>query len=99
MAVAAKEYRQGKERLLAACDEELLGRTLRDNGVKFEVSPAFYDGDRITDEEFRAMLAHCTVANLVGERVVRLAIEAGLVDEENTMRIEGVPHAQYALMF
>ncbi|HDI10382.1 MAG TPA: DUF424 family protein, partial [Euryarchaeota archaeon] len=34
------------------------------------------------------------IANLVGERIVRAAIEAGYVREENVLIIGGVPHAQ-----
>ncbi|HLE47154.1 MAG TPA: DUF424 family protein [Candidatus Thermoplasmatota archaeon] len=92
-----KNYRQGREKLLAACDEEVLGRQLSEGKLRLHVSPDFYDGFPATEEEFEAQMRSCTIANLVGERVVDLAIKWGFVAKENVIRIEGVPHAQWAL--
>jgi hypothetical protein len=85
--------------LVAACDEELLGKTLSEGEVELHVDPGFYEGSRVDEEALSAHLAGCTVANLVGERVVGLAIEMGMVDPENVLRIDGIPHAQWALLF
>jgi hypothetical protein len=41
-----------------------------------------------------AALARCSVANLVGERCVSLAVDAGLVDEERVLDLDGALHAQ-----
>ena len=40
----------------------------------------------------------CTVANLVGEKVIEVAIQGGYIDRGNVLMIEGVPHAQLAKM-
>ena len=95
---AAKEYRQGKEVLFAACDEECLGETYQEGELKLQVDPGFYDGDRIERPTFAAMLQRATVANFVGERTVALAVELGFVNQSNVIRIDGVPHAQWAVM-
>ena len=92
-----KNYRQGREKVLAACDEDVLGRQLSEGKLRLHVSPDFYDGFPADEEEFEAHLRTCTIANLVGERVVDLAIRLGFVAKENVIRIEGVPHAQWAL--
>ena len=39
-----------------------------------------------------------TVGNLVGKIAVKCAIEAGLVDEENVIMLDGIPHAQFAII-
>lgn len=93
-----KKYRQGREHLLAACDTDLLGRKLSEGKLRLDVSQDFYDGFEATEEELEAHLRTCTIANLVGERVVTLAIRLGFVAQENVIRIEGVPHAQWALV-
>jgi uncharacterized protein len=95
---AAKEYRQGKEVLFAACDEECLGETYEEGKLKLQVDPGFYDGDRIERATFIAMLQRATVANFVGERAVALAVEMGFIEQGNVIRIDGVPHAQWAVM-
>ena len=43
-------------------------------------------------------LQRATIANLVGERCVRCGVKMGLIMEENILIIDGVPHAQFALM-
>lgn len=55
---------------------------------------SFYDGFLATEEVLITNLEIATTANLVGERTIRAAMEAGFVNEEGVIRIGGVPHAQ-----
>ena len=96
---AAKEYRQGKDLLLAVCDEECLGQDYQEGKLRLRVEPGFYDGRRIGEDEFEVAMQRATIANLVGKRTVAAAIRMGLVAEENVLSIAGVPHAQWALLF
>lgn len=96
---AAKEYHQGKEVLFAACDEECLGEKYAEGRLRLEVDPDFYDGGRIERGEFEAAMRRATVANFVGEKAVELAVELGFIDRANVIRIQGIPHAQWALLF
>lgn len=95
---AMRHYKQGRERLLAVCDEELLGRTFKQGRLTLHVSPDFYDGLRIDEEALSLHLSDCTIMNLVGQRTVDLAIRMGYVDPGRVLEIEGVPHAQWALL-
>jgi hypothetical protein len=95
---AVKSYQQGVQRLVAACDAELLGTQHREGKFRLDVAPGFYDGLRVDQETLTAYLRGCTVANLVGARTVELAIGMGLVDPENVLRVDGVPHAQVLVM-
>ncbi len=94
-----KVYRVQGEVLLAACDEELLGRTLREGELKLEVGERFYGGELVEVDALGILLEEATIANLVGEKCVGKAIELGYVDSERVLWIEGVPHAQMAKMF
>ncbi len=96
--IRVKKYRSGREQLLAGCDTDLLGRKLSEGKLRLEVSKDFYDGFEATEAELEVHLRTCTIANLVGERTVSLAIKLGYVAKENVIRIEGVPHAQWALV-
>ena len=93
-----KIYHAGNDVLLAACDADLLGKTLHFGDVEFIVSKEFY-ADVLGDEEMlKRHIKIATVGNLVGKLAVKCAIEMGVVDKENVIMIEGVPHAQFAII-
>jgi hypothetical protein len=96
--ICIKVYNQGRERLVAACDREIVGKTFRSDGLVLEVSESFYHGDEVDEEALVNWLRLATVANLSGEKVVGIAVRNGFVDEGCVIRIGGVPHAQMTRM-
>ncbi len=93
-----KVYTVSNEILVAACDAELVGKTLKEGEIEFHVSKEFYV-DVLGDEELlKKHLMKATIANLVGKRAVKCGIDVGIIDEENILFIEGIPHAQFALL-
>ncbi len=82
---------------MAACDERLLGTTLREGELRLHVS-AFYDGDRMTADAFVDRLREATIGNFVGKETVDAAIRAGFVGEDGVLWIGGEPHAQMVVM-
>lgn len=96
--ISSRIHVHGNERILAACDEEILGMTFRDDGAKITVSEIFYGGERIPEEVFVERTRSVTIMNLVGNRVVDVAIEAGIVSRDNVIEIGGVKHAQAVIM-
>lgn len=95
---AVKAYQQGVQRLVAACDAELLGTTHREGKYKLDVTPGFYDGLRVEEADLGAYLRSATVANLVGPKTVAAAVSLGLVDPAIVLKVAGVPHAQFLVM-
>ena len=89
-----KVHRRGGDVLIAACDDGLIGRTLREGELRLEVSEEFYGGDRGAEDLLVNRLSAATVANLVGEEVCRIAAEHDFIDRDCVVVIEGVPHAQ-----
>jgi len=98
MKIYVKIYRVQGEILLAACDENLLGKTFREGELKLEVKERFYKGELRDIEDLERLLDEATIANLVGEKCVSKAIELGYVSEDRVLYIQGVPHAQMAKM-
>jgi len=80
--------------VLAICDAELLGKTLSEGKIVFEVREEFYKGIRTTVEEAIYLIAQSTIVNMIGKRIVKKAMEKGLVHPEAVLNISGVPHAQ-----
>ncbi len=83
--------------IIAVCDPDCLGETYEDGDVSLDVSESFYDGEtaeRLAPENAIAQLGGATTANLVGRRSVDAAVEAGVVDPDTVIEIDGTPHAQ-----
>ncbi|MEM3824088.1 MAG: DUF424 family protein [Candidatus Bathyarchaeia archaeon] len=84
----------GNNVLLAICDAEILGKTLREGKIVFTVKEEFYKGAKVSAEEAVEMIANCTIVNMVGKNIVQKAIEKGYVHPEAVLNIDGIPHAQ-----
>ena len=96
--IAMRIYKIRGEILLAACDRELLGKIFEEGELQIEVKPEFYFESYVSERTFLNSMKIATIANLVGERVVKLAIREGYVHGDNVLRIAGVPHAQMVLI-
>jgi hypothetical protein len=84
----------GRNVLLAICDAEVLGKTLKDGKMNFHVKEDFYKGVRVNVDEAISMIENSTIVNMIGKNVVRRAIERGYVHPGAVLDIKGVPHAQ-----
>ncbi len=90
--VIARMHESMGEKVLAACDDELLNMELKKGGVSVKISSSFYGENPVTDEEFVKMLNECTTANLFGEETISIAKK--VYDIGNIIQISGVPHTQ-----
>ncbi len=94
----AKVHRYQDEVLLAACDKEVYGKTFENEVMHLEVDPTFYGEELVDYNDITSLLNNATISNLVGAKIVKHATDIGLVDPENIIEIDGVPHAQIARM-
>ncbi len=94
----AKLHESESEIVLAACDEELLGKRLKNDKLEFHVSERFYGSKEVTKKELGEMLDKCTIANLVGQKVINVAKEKRVIEDKHVMRIGSIPHAQMIRM-
>ena len=86
--------KMGKNILLAICDSEMLGKTLRQGKIIFHIKDEFYNGGKTTVEDAVSMIENSTIVNIVGKNCVKRAIAKGYVHPDAVLQIEGVPHAQ-----
>lgn len=84
----------GAGEVVAACDAELMDTTLMRGDVKVCISRGFYGTERTGEEDVRGALACAENANIIGKRVVALAVAMGLIAEGDCIMIGDVPHAQ-----
>ncbi len=81
--------------IVALCDKPLLGKTLKHGTIKFKISQEFYGGDLVDLKTCMKHLEKATIVNMIGEKTVKAAMNAGLVHEQAVLYIEGHPHAQW----
>ena len=81
------------ELVLGICDSELAGKVLRKN-PEFKVNKQFYCDKECGEEKALELLEECTIANLVGKKIVKLALDKNFITKENVILIQGIPHAQ-----
>lgn len=84
----------GKRVLLAICDADLLGRTLKQGKIVFHIREEFYKGSLVSIEEAIGLIPNSNIINMVGKKIVKKAREEGLVHPDAILEIEGIPHAQ-----
>ena len=92
--VYVKTVTQGRDRLVAVCDEEILGKTLEGGKVPFKVSEGFYKGTLGDVDEAIAAMKQATICNLIGKKIVEAAVECNMVHERAIIYFGDVPHAQ-----
>lgn len=79
---------------MAACDRDVLGKKFSSGRLQIEVNERFYGGSLAGEDDVFFALASATIANLVGNNVVGMAVERSLVSAGNVIEIGGVKHAQ-----
>jgi len=84
----------GNNTILAVCDCDLLGKTLKEGKIVFHIKDEFYKGKKTTVEEAIDLITNATIVNLVGKTCVEKAIAEKHVHPDAIVKIEGVPHAQ-----
>jgi len=81
--------------IAAICDEELLGKDIFiSNKVIKKVSEPFYGGVLITAEEVFKRIESATIINMLGDKIVKKAIQYGLISSKNVFKIGGISHIQ-----
>lgn len=83
----------GSGDVVAVCDRELQNQVLTDEGREVRIHESFYGNRLVDEEEVRAALDGASNINLMGERVVAIAITMGLLERSACICIGSVPHA------
>jgi hypothetical protein len=86
------------EVIVALCDKDLIGKTLKEGETELWVNPRFYKGNEVSESVAASVVGNATIVNLVGKRAVEVGIKSGIVDKGNILSIDGVPHAQMVRM-
>ncbi|MDI3539438.1 MAG: uncharacterized protein PWR29_1695 [Methanolobus sp.] len=89
-----KIHKAGESVIVAVCDRELLGKSLREGNINVTISEEFYKGDLVSEDDVMAVITKAGNVNLFGDKVVSCAVKCGVVDPSSVKIIDGVAHAQ-----
>jgi uncharacterized protein len=77
--------------MIDICDLALIGTLLEESGLVINLTKEYYQQEIIEQSRAEEILLKCGIASLVGNEIVKQAIEMGLADAASIRRISGVP--------
>ena len=88
-----KINRNEQNEIVAVCDEELIGKKFSENDLSLNVNERFYKGELSDDGKILEALREARNINIVGKNAVKLALKSGIIEEDNIIKINDIPHA------
>ncbi|MDP3729031.1 MAG: DUF424 family protein [bacterium] len=82
------------ENVVSLCDTELIGKKFEEGKFSLNISELFYKGEEMDKGQILEVLENAISMNLVGKKVIDIALDAGFINDGDIIAIEGVPHAQ-----
>lgn len=83
--------------VVAICDKELIGKKFYEGKFQLDVKENFYKGEEMDEEKtiqiLKNMKREDATFNIVGEKSVKAAIKAEVIDKDAIGEIENIPFA------
>jgi len=89
----------GEHVFVTVVDEELLGKEFKEGNIVLDIDENFFKGELLDEELALSRMEVATSLYVIGERAVKLAIEARMIHPEAVKRVKGVPYAQMLLLY
>ena len=77
--------------MINLCDIELIGSKLKEGELLINITKEYFQEEIIEPYQAEKLLRTCSIANLVGKRIVNQAIHLRFAKEASIRRISGVP--------
>ncbi len=89
-----KIHERQNRKIVAVCDEDLIGKTFEEKDLQLKISEYFYKGSILSEQEIINILKDATNINLVGKKTIEVALKNNIISNDHIIKIQGVPHAQ-----
>lgn len=89
-----KIHKKDNRTIVAVCDDALLGKRFEEGGKQIDLTGEFFKGEQRSNNETGDLMRNADGVNLVGEEAVKLGLEEGIIEEEQIIRVQGIPLAQ-----
>ena len=87
-------FKQADDILLAISDSNIVGEILKEKDLEMKVSEDFYSEKFCDDNKAITLIKNSTIVNAIGKNIINLMLKEKLIEKENILKINGVPHAQ-----
>lgn len=74
---------------VSICDSEMFGQTVKGDGLEIKVSKEYFGGDLVDKERALDLVRGSSVANLVGNNIVKSVVDARLASALAVRKIGG----------
>ena len=81
-------------RLIAVCDNNLLGKKFEENDLQLDLSSNFYKGEELGEDQLLTLIKSSYLINSVGEDSVKFGLKIGAVNQKDIIKIKNIPHVQ-----
>jgi hypothetical protein len=76
--------------MINICDEELLGTNIVSESLNINITKDFFN-ELTNEKEISNLLKRCSIANLIGRRVIEKTLSLGLAKRESIKIVSDVP--------
>jgi len=76
--------------MINICDEELLGRNIVSESLNINITKDFFN-ELTNEKEIGNLLKRCSIANLIGRRVIEKTLSMGLAKRDSIKIVSDVP--------
>jgi len=77
--------------MLNMCDEELLGKTVKNGKLQITISRSYYGQRLVGKDEAQTLLQNCSILNLVGPNTIKMSVDLKVGSQQGVKTIDGVP--------
>jgi len=89
-----KEHIHENKLVLACCDESIKGKKFENKNIVLDLSSHFYQGRKVSNEEFLDLVKKSYIVNAVGKDIIKLLIKNKIISMEEVKLVKGVPYIQ-----
>jgi hypothetical protein len=72
----------------------LLGRVISDSKTELNLGSNFFQGKEVDKDVFLGLVKKAHILNAVGEKTIGVLIDKNLINKEDTLSVNKVPHIQ-----
>ena len=72
------------------CDEELLGKNIESDTLNITITNEFFN-EIVNENDITRLLKRCSIANLIGRRVVDKTLSLGLAKKDSIKIVADIP--------
>jgi uncharacterized protein len=88
-----KVHSRGSEVVIGACDEDCIGKKLKEGRLCFNVSEIFFKDTLVSIEDALKILKKTPNFNAVGKNIINALIQSNIIHPEAIVEIEKIPVA------